>query len=373
MMHKALFLLLLVLVGALVPFHKASAVTWQEAYSNCLSDLAYVKSRGNSGLTGACQKDSSLPKFNFSWDPANAQQYPNGVSCYSYSYPVGMPYPCGYSGSNPPVCTPNRIYAGAALSSVHSWDDGTECDDSGCMVGTFLGGSMNADRYETGAYCPYDSSSKPPDAPPPPQQASSPPACNADGSCTSCAGTTCASTGVPPPPAPPPPASAASSGNHTTNYNNSTTNNYSSQTTFSGGGAASGSSSGVVQSGTSTTTGSGTSDSQGKCDSGACDVGEADGQLGGLYQHSTDTPSSMFTQFVAEVKGAPVIAAVSGFFTVQAGGSCPSWHIPGNQYWGANGFDFSFFCTSDFLAIFELAGWLVLAGAAFCAFRIALY
>ena len=104
-----------------------------------------------------------------------------------------------------------------------------------------------------------------------------------------------------------------------------------------------------------------------------CDVGNADGDTGGLYQASTDTPGSVYADFQAQVANAPIVSAVSGFFAVSAGGSCPSWHIPGNKYWGAAGFDFTFFCNADVLAIMALAGYVVLAMAAFCATRIAIY
>jgi len=104
-----------------------------------------------------------------------------------------------------------------------------------------------------------------------------------------------------------------------------------------------------------------------------CDVGQADGDTGALYTASVDTPGSVYANFKSRVSGSPLITAAAGFFTVNASGSCPSWHIPGNQYWGQGGFDFTFFCDSGILAILALAGWIVLAVAAFSAFRIAIY
>jgi hypothetical protein len=105
-----------------------------------------------------------------------------------------------------------------------------------------------------------------------------------------------------------------------------------------------------------------------------CDVGNADGDTGGLYTASTDTPSSVYSTFQAQVAGSPIVSAATGFFTVSlTGTSCPTWHVPGNEYWGASGFDFALFCDLSFLAILVAAGYIVLGVAAFCAFRIAIY
>lgn len=191
-----------------------------------------------------------------------------------------------------------------------------------------------------------------------------------------------------------PPASSSSSANNATNWNSKTNNpatasstttttTTNSTTTASGSGPASGSSSGGAP-GTWTTTGQQTSKSvtdqpasssstSGKCTSAVCDVGQADGQVGQMYTASGDSVQAEFASFRAQVASTPFAAAVPAFFTFNPSGVCPTWHIPGNAYWGQAGFDFTFFCNPAILAILSAAGWIVLAVGAFSAFRIALY
>jgi len=103
-------------------------------------------------------------------------------------------------------------------------------------------------------------------------------------------------------------------------------------------------------------------------------VGNADGNVGELYTASTDSPASLYADFKASVASAPVVGAASGFFDASSiAGTCPTWHIPGNKFWGEAGFSFDFFCSSGMLALLALAGWLVLAVGAWRAFTIALY
>ena len=95
--------------------------------------------------------------------------------------------------------------------------------------------------------------------------------------------------------------------------------------------------------------------------------------IGTLYQRSGDSLSAEYGKFTAAVGSSPIITAATGFFTFTPSGTCPTWHIPGNKYWGQAGFDFTFFCNPAFLTILQLAGYLVLAVGAFSAFRVALY
>lgn len=93
-----------------------------------------------------------------------------------------------------------------------------------------------------------------------------------------------------------------------------------------------------------------------------------------MYTAGTDTPGSVYNDFKAQVSSAPIMSAATGFFNASSiSGTCPTWHIPGNKYWGEAGFDFAFFCADGMLAILTLAGYLVLAVGAFSAFRIAIY
>jgi hypothetical protein len=200
---------------------------------------------------------------------------------------------------------------------------------------------------------------------------------NANGTKTYCDNLgNCVTSGPSPPSAPP---SASSSANNSTDAaSNTDTTPASSGSTSGSNGSGSGNGSGT---GTGTTgSGSGTgvpassSSTSTKCTDGVCDVGNADGQVGQLYTPSTDTPASVYASFKAEVSASPLISAATGFFSPpSASGTCPTWHIPGNKYWGEAGFDFTFFCSDGMLALLSLAGILVLAVGAFSAFRIALY
>ena len=104
-----------------------------------------------------------------------------------------------------------------------------------------------------------------------------------------------------------------------------------------------------------------------------CDVGQADGQVGSLYTTSGDSVSAEFASYSAQVATTPIASAVPKFFSFTPSGTCPTWTIPGNKYWGQAGFSFAFLCQPDFLALLQAAGLIVLAVAAFSAFRIALY
>ncbi|WP_354546689.1 hypothetical protein [Rhodanobacter soli] len=96
--------------------------------------------------------------------------------------------------------------------------------------------------------------------------------------------------------------------------------------------------------------------------------------MGQMYTPGTDTPASVYGDFKAQVSASPIMSSASGFFSASGiGGACPTWHIPGNKYWGQAGFSFDFFCADGMLALLALAGYMVLAVGAFSAFRIAIY
>lgn len=325
--------------------------TWQQAYANCQYSISN-NSLWNTNTTGGrqCFPNTSIKI----WQVHTNDAYGNpGVwSCRNAD--------CDYSGNNPPVCT-----QGQSSWPTNSWKDGVDCA-GGCYVIPTLQVGQPVTYSENGDYCPYDPNSPPdPNNPPvnPPQQNNPPPqTCNPDGSCTYCTADVCVTT-HPGPPTPPAPPSTTGQGGCAAATCSTTGGG---GTPGSGGSTAppSGSSGGAPASGSSTST---------KCTTGVCDVGNADGNVGGLYQGSADTPQSMFSNYMAQVQSAPIVTATTGFFTVSASSSCPSWHIPGNDYWGKAGFDFTFFCQPGMLTLFQIAGWMVLAGGAFCAFRIAIY
>jgi hypothetical protein len=133
--------------------------------------------------------------------------------------------------------------------------------------------------------------------------------------------------------------------------------------------------------------GSGSSGGQGNAGSGGNDPGAGgDGKdtskdpkptggpgpgLGRLYEAKTDTAASVYSDFKARMAAAPIANAATGFFTAPSGGGCPTWTIPATDWYGSMSFDAH--CGGAFGAILGYCGFLVLAAAAFGAFRIAFY
>lgn len=264
-----------------------------------------------------------------------------------------------------------------AGTSVDDFGQGTVCKSS-CSVALVLNASSSGPPSGSYAYsggaCPVSSGSTSKPLP------SSSETYNPDGSKTYCDPLSgkCVTAQFG---SDAPPASSSSTGNHSTDSssvtdNPATTSSTTTNTTTTGdgtGGTGTGSGSSTSVSQSKTDNPASSSSTSSKCTTGVCDVGEADGNLGQLYTPSADTPSSVYASFEAQVSQSPVIGAATSFFSFTPSGSCPAWHIPGNKYWGEAGFDFSFFCDPAFAAILKLAGFLVLAVAAFGAFRIALY
>jgi hypothetical protein len=133
--------------------------------------------------------------------------------------------------------------------------------------------------------------------------------------------------------------------------------------------------------------GSGSSGGQGNAGSGGNDPGAGgDGKdaskdpkptggpgpgLGRLYEAKTDTAASVYSDFKTRMAAAPIANAATGFFTAPSGGGCPTWTIPATDWYGSMSFDAH--CGGAFGAILGYCGFLVLAAAAFGAFRIAFY
>jgi len=364
-----LLLAMFFLAACFFPVKHASAATWQQASASCQAVMSWALSPGHNFYqkpTDCFYRSSPWPEYSMH---SNVGQV---MDCADYGPPASLGT-CLVTGSGPPNCV-----KGSMAPPAHSWVDGTDCDSQGCMLGLILGGVASGQTFENGQFCPYDPNANPvpPDQPPASASTSLPPPsvpeCNADGSCKVCVGTTCVTTGGTTDPGPPP-ASESSAGDPG-NHGSDSQTNYNFGFGYPGSGSTAGApAGGSTSSGTGTGTGGPATSADTKCTTGVCDVGEADGAMGGLYQHGSDTVAGVFGGYMNSMKAAPIIGAAGAFFQVSAGGSCPSWHIPGNQYWGQAGFDFSFFCSSAMLALFQLAGFLVLAAGAFCAFRIALY
>lgn len=281
---------------------------------------------------------------------------------------------CAFSFS--PPFTPGVCISGTVLPTgtpyQYSAKSGAAAS-SGCELAMQIGGPNNGLMEETGSQVAAPGTSSATAAPA--SQTTNP-----NGSTTYCETNTsiCVTSNAPAPaPAATPNATTSSTTNNPASTSTTaTTSTTTGTTTTTGDGSGSGSSGTGTSSSTTSTTGSTTvpaSASSTSCTTGVCDVGNADGSIGALYNPSGDTPGSVYSSFVAQVSSTPIISASTGFFTLNVSGTCPTFTIPGNKYWGQAGFTFSFFCTSAMLALFQLAGFLVLAVAAYAAFKIALY
>lgn len=337
---------------------------------------------GPSDSGGSCKATAICMHYRDSRSP--------GYDASSGAYP--------FTGPVPPTCNAGQeVPPGSPVMADHT--TGVTCDGANqCALAFNVGGANSGGYSLTGAACPSGTGAWSPTAIPPKQPDTS----NADGGHTYCdtISGTCVTThpGDSGAPASSDPASAnnttashtdtstGATSSDTTSTSTTTSTNTSTTTTTGtgtgGGGDGSGDSTGTTTGqGTSTTTGTNHTDtpasassSATKCTTGICDVGNADGSMGTMYEASTDTPSSVYGDFKAAVATSPIISSAAGFFDASSvTGSCPSWHIPGNKYWGPSGFDFDFFCASAMLQILTLAGFLVLAVGSFSAFRIALY
>lgn len=253
---------------------------------------------------------------------------------------------------------------------------------NGCTLSLVLGGPNSGEQVETGEVQPSGTSTVNQTATPSTQTSNSDGSqtfCNSSGQCMtynpttpinydangSNASTTSTSTMT----------NSATSSTSTTDSSSSTTGTISDGGGSGSGSGGSGGSYSSTTTGTSTTTTSSpasSSSSSQNCTTGVCDVGNFDGQLGTLYTPSQDTPQSVYSQFASSVSSSPLSTAVTGFFGVSTSGSCPSWSIPANKYW-TSGFSFDFFCQSAILSLLSAAGYVVLAVAAYAAFKIALY
>jgi len=95
------------------------------------------------------------------------------------------------------------------------------------------------------------------------------------------------------------------------------------------------------------------------------------GQTGTLYTKRTRTWSGVLNDFANTVKGAPWYAAAVGFFNVTiAGASCPHWTATATKWTPA--LDATpYVCSSTMTTLYAMGGVVVLAVAAWAAFRIA--
>lgn len=100
----------------------------------------------------------------------------------------------------------------------------------------------------------------------------------------------------------------------------------------------------------------------------AGDTGESED----LYEPGEDTLESLWADYQTRVGNTDMGGAVSGFFTFNAGGSCPTVTIPATKWWDT--MTFNGLCSGWFANALGWAGFLVLGIAAFFAVtRVAIY
>lgn len=93
--------------------------------------------------------------------------------------------------------------------------------------------------------------------------------------------------------------------------------------------------------------------------------------VGTLYTPSGDTAQSVVAGFQAQVQGAPIAGAVSGFFSVGGGGgACPTWTLAATD-WNPE-LTFDFYCRPEADEMLDMARVVVLILCAYVAFQIAM-
>lgn len=112
---------------------------------------------------------------------------------------------------------------------------------------------------------------------------------------------------------------------------------------------------------------------EGTCDPAkeTCAPGSSAAEVGDLYTESDASVASIMSGYTAQASSTPLITAASGFLTYTGGGSCPAFNVPATDFWPA--MNFNYHCAGDLAVALQMGGFLILAIAAFQAFRIAFY
>jgi len=111
----------------------------------------------------------------------------------------------------------------------------------------------------------------------------------------------------------------------------------------------------------------GNGDGLGDCAAGSKDCGAGRGEGQDWYTPGDDTFASVLTQFSAAVKQTPIASQTTQFLTFSASGSCPQWSV---SVWVFD-IDIDQLCSGKIP--WDAIKAVVLAAAAFLAFRIALF
>jgi hypothetical protein len=88
------------------------------------------------------------------------------------------------------------------------------------------------------------------------------------------------------------------------------------------------------------------------------------------YTPDTATVASEFAAFKSSALASPLIGAATNFFTVSVSGACPVFDVPASAYWGH--LVFSYHCSGALADTLALCGWMMLAVAAYGAFKVAM-
>jgi hypothetical protein len=126
--------------------------------------------------------------------------------------------------------------------------------------------------------------------------------------------------------------------------------------------------------GTSNTPGGntgGNTGGDGECEGDNCgdDYGApaGDGEYKRLEGAAGRTVDGVVSNFKSRMSGAPMINAAGSFFTVSAGGSCPSWTLPATDWTPSIQMDF--WCHSGLATAWQLFGYVMLIVYGWVAFR----
>lgn len=164
------------------------------------------------------------------------------------------------------------------------------------------------------------------------------------------------------------PTAPASITNPTTISTTSTTNGGDTfnTTTFSGTGTNGGQSN-TGTGGTDTGAGGGSGDGE---DGNGYGSASGDASLSRFAGAEGRTVSSVVEAHKARMALAPLVAASYGFFTVTAGGACPTWTLP-NTDWSPS-IEMNFWCRSELSSAWTMVGVIMLIVFGWAAFRIAM-
>lgn len=93
--------------------------------------------------------------------------------------------------------------------------------------------------------------------------------------------------------------------------------------------------------------------------------------VGDIYEGEGRTVADAFGEFKTRVMAAPIMGAGTQFLTVSVSGSCPVFTVPATDYWDVLTFDYH--CSGALADALALGAYLLLAVAAYTAFKVALY